>query len=101
MSELFQAIQKSIPPKQSDDYKENFQTAIRAVGGGQFIDKMNAIPSPIKRRKLIKKEQIKEDIIKENLIKVNDHWNELKFQVNWVNIEWVYPKKINSRKMEI
>ena len=82
-----------LPPKKPDDYKTKYQTTIKAIGVKWYTENVNAKLPPTKRMRLIKKEQIKEDIIKENLIKVNDHWNELKFQVNWVNIEWVDPKK--------
>ena len=33
MSELFETIPKTIPPKKGDDYKDNFQRTTRAVGG--------------------------------------------------------------------
>ena len=37
----YSKIPKSLPSKETDDYKENFRTTIRAVGGEWFIEKMN------------------------------------------------------------
>ena len=64
MSNLFKTIPKSIPQKQPDDYKANFQTIIRTLVRGWFIDNMNAKISRIKRRQSRKNEKIKEYNIK-------------------------------------
>ena len=55
MGELFKTTPKSLPPKQPDKYKSNFQTTIRAVGEKLCIDNTNAKLSRIKRRQLKKK----------------------------------------------
>ena len=60
MSELFETIPKSLPPKKGDDYNEKNRTMRRAVGGEWFINKINSKLPPIKRRRLRKKELIKE-----------------------------------------
>ena len=55
MSELFKTIPKSLPPKKDEDYEENCQPTIGAVGEEWFIENINAMFRLIKRRKLRKK----------------------------------------------
>ena len=92
MSELFKTIPKSVPSKKTDDYKESFQTTIRAVGGEWNIYQMNANPSHINRKRLSKKEKIKEYKIRENIKSPNDHWYNLKLELHCNKLKWIHPK---------
>ena len=49
MGDIFK-IPKSLRPKKTDDYKENFQKSIREVCGGWFIENINEKKYPIDRR---------------------------------------------------
>ena len=44
MSELFQTIPKSIPPKRGDGYKEKKHTTIKEVCDDLFANKLNSNP---------------------------------------------------------
>ena len=49
MNDLFKTIPKSLPPKSPNDYQGKYQTTIKAVVGGWFLDKANSKITPIKR----------------------------------------------------
>ena len=49
MSELFQTVPKSLPPKKCDGYRGKCQTTIKELGEEWFINSMNANTTTIKR----------------------------------------------------
>ena len=49
ISELLKTIPKSLPPKSPNDYQGKYQTTIKAVVGGWFLEKANSKITPIKR----------------------------------------------------
>ena len=59
------------------------------MGGGWFLESINAKLPPIKRRRLSKKGENKEDDIKMNLWEANEHWNHCKLQLHCNNLKWV------------
>ena len=59
MSELFKTTQKPLPPKTPDYFEIKYQTTIKAVGGGWFLDNMDDKLPPIKRRRLRKSSKSK------------------------------------------
>ena len=50
MKQLFKMIPTSLPPKNIGDYRTEYQTTIKAIGGELYINKMNTKLTPIKRR---------------------------------------------------
>ena len=59
---------------------------------------MNANPTPIKRKRLGKKDQMKEEKTNNNIFMVNALWNDWKFQIHWHKLELLDLKKRNIKK---
>ena len=62
------------------------------IGGGWYLAKSARGLPPLNRTKLSKKSQESQDYIQKKLYESNRWWNDWKFQLHWIKLEWVDPK---------